>query len=473
MIKRFFLVFFLVSFFAKAQNCGDTIIFDSQAEADAFAASNSGTCDSIGKLILRQGVFTDFTAFTFINSIDEINIQQAASISSFQGFENITSLDKIFLHQSGTINSFTGLNNVNFINIFQILSGTTVNSFVGLENVINITAFNIESNTELSNGFNGFSNINEITSLSINGTINGLTNFNGLESLDKLINLTITFNGTIQNLSGLENVTILRSMRLQNLNFQNFNELQNVANTNFSFIRIVNCDQLLSFDVLNIESINNGDSEITNNDNLSSVSSLDGLINTNSYQFNISSNPLLNDCCFSLPIINSGFPVNLIISNNGSQCFDNQSIINNCGANFDSDNDGAFDDVDVCPDIYNPDQTDMDGDGLGDICDDDIDGDSIINELDNCPYVSNTGQLDTDNNGIGDACINLSGPDTGFVGIGTNTPNSKLHVAEGDVFIDNIHRGIIMKKFDGACVRVKLAQDGLSFTFTPIDCPDN
>ena len=41
---------------------------------------------------------------------------------------------------------------------------------------------------------------------------------------------------------------------------------------------------------------------------------------------------------------------------------------------------------------------------MGDQCDDDIDGDDIPNEVDNCVYVSNFNQTDANGNGIGDAC---------------------------------------------------------------------
>ncbi len=45
----------------------------------------------------------------------------------------------------------------------------------------------------------------------------------------------------------------------------------------------------------------------------------------------------------------------------------------------DRDGDGIPDEVDDCPDIPDPDQTDLDRDGLGDVCDDDIDDDGLLN----------------------------------------------------------------------------------------------
>jgi hypothetical protein len=50
------------------------------------------------------------------------------------------------------------------------------------------------------------------------------------------------------------------------------------------------------------------------------------------------------------------------------------------------------------------DPQDLDGDGLGDVCDGDVDGDAVMNAGDNCSVFSNPGQSDRDLNGIGDAC---------------------------------------------------------------------
>ena len=60
----------------------------------------------------------------------------------------------------------------------------------------------------------------------------------------------------------------------------------------------------------------------------------------------------------------------------------------------DSDGDGLSDAFDNCPFVRNPDQSNIDGDGLGDVCDpdpnnppnsEDVDGDGIVDVFDACP----------------------------------------------------------------------------------------
>lgn len=104
--------------------------------------------------------------------------------------------------------------------------------------------------------------------------------------------------------------------------------------------------------------------------------------------------------------------------------------------NPDADGDGVPFGQDNCPWVFNPSQTDLDGDGKGSGCDYDdnnngmldfietsianpynlcptpgtacdlenYDGDQHSNTLDNCPWVANDDQADTDQDGEGDAC---------------------------------------------------------------------
>ena len=63
--------------------------------------------------------------------------------------------------------------------------------------------------------------------------------------------------------------------------------------------------------------------------------------------------------------------------------------------------------LDNCQFVYNPSQSDVDNDGIGDLCDvsaEDLDGDGVLNQYDNCPTMHNIDQSDIDGDGIGTVC---------------------------------------------------------------------
>jgi hypothetical protein len=87
----------------------------------------------------------------------------------------------------------------------------------------------------------------------------------------------------------------------------------------------------------------------------------------------------------------------------------------------DGDGDGVADGNDNCPSLANPDQTDVDGNSIGDRCegcvtlplDSDDDGDMVIDAADNC-IGGASAQMDSDADGIGNACDERAGKDTRF-----------------------------------------------------------
>ncbi|MDA0790959.1 MAG: thrombospondin type 3 repeat-containing protein, partial [Proteobacteria bacterium] len=93
----------------------------------------------------------------------------------------------------------------------------------------------------------------------------------------------------------------------------------------------------------------------------------------------------------------------------------------------DSDGDGIHDAIDNCPSAANANQTDTDGDGSGDVCDDvydtGSDGDGVRDATDNCPTTANANQTDTDGDGTGDVCDDVDDTDSDGDGVRDATDN--------------------------------------------------
>lgn len=113
---------------------------------------------------------------------------------------------------------------------------------------------------------------------------------------------------------------------------------------------------------------------------------------------------------------------------------DSNSGSNNPVGNVaDQDTDGVPDGEDNCPAASNAMQEDQDGDGNGDVCDDDRDGDGVDNDADNCPLVANDLQEDADGDGVGDDCDMGIDQDKDGVDDGVDNCPAVFNPEQGDV----------------------------------------
>ncbi|PIR24948.1 MAG: hypothetical protein COX62_08180 [Deltaproteobacteria bacterium CG_4_10_14_0_2_um_filter_43_8] len=93
-------------------------------------------------------------------------------------------------------------------------------------------------------------------------------------------------------------------------------------------------------------------------------------------------------------------------SDNDGLLDDAETLLGTDSLLADTDNDGVSDALDNCPLTFSNDQTDSDHDGLGNACDEDDDNDGLPDSVDVCPLLANASQADSDGDGIGDDCNN-------------------------------------------------------------------
>jgi hypothetical protein len=441
-----FALIFLVSASVFSQNCGtgDIDLF-SQTDVDNFVATYSGTCDTInGNLNIESSDVVDISGLSFLTTIlGQVYIYQT-SISTLDGLQNITQIsNQLIVDQNFSLTTF----------ILPNLA--TVGLFIKVDNASSITNIDLSS----LNSINGSIYFEASTA-----TFSSSANYITLSNLSNLVSADF---------SGLTDINYFNVFSCANLSILNFTSL---LKTDVRF-EIFNAPLLTSINIPNLKTIEDylsvRFSGLTNLDDFSSLRTVKGFvrIRDNSNLVNVDAinniqvidsfleirdNDLLDECCAVTDFINGPNYISgsLDVSSNGTNCSDVLDIIIYRNENqIDTDVDSIIDSADNCLTVSNPNQEDNDSDGVGDACD-------------NCPDDANATQEDTDSDGIGDACEASgtgadAGLDAGGLGIGTSSPDSQFEIAQGDVFIKNIHRGVIMKSPSGKCFRMQPNDEGI------------
>ncbi len=328
----------------------------------------------------------------------------------------------------------------NFINTY---TGTGCDRFLGAIYMVNYSAS--DPITDIS----GLSFLRTVTSALSLDNLQSLTSLNGLQNLESANTLNIS-EVPISNLADLSSLRSLEQFTLFRTNIVNLDGLTNLnyITTSLSITLNFSLQSLSGLENLNYVRILN----ISHNYSLKNIEAIKNIQFTSNPSASFTNNVQLKECCVLESLMDNGLHFDqLSLFNNWPNCSDTLTVFDNCT------DDGITSDIDNCDDISNPDQFDTDNDGVGDACD-------------NCPTIANNNQLDTDGNGVGDVCQTQAGADVGFVGISTTNPLSKFHVEDGDVYISNLHRGIIMRTASGRCFRYQPNEQG-KLIGKEITCP--
>jgi Leucine-rich repeat (LRR) protein len=234
----------------------------------------------------------------------------------------------------------------------------------------------------------------------LNAANSSITDLTGIEYCSHLTDISL-YNNQISDISPLAGLTCLQSLNLSGTQISDLSPLAGLTNLQ----RLSLYDNQIS-DISPLAGLTNLVSLVLDNNQISDISPLAGLTNLQglSLSFNQISNisPLVAN-----PGISSGDLVNLV-GNYSLSCdsINNILVLIDRGVSvwwyddyYDSDSDGTVDCNDNCPNIANPDQDDLDSDGVGDVCDPecggcgfppcDTDNDGIDDNNDNCPNVPN------------------------------------------------------------------------------------
>ncbi|MGH1385688.1 hypothetical protein [Kordia sp.] len=406
--------------------------------------------------ILNNSGLTSLAGLNSLNSVSlDLKVTNNASLTSIDGLNSLSTVGRnIAISNNSSLQNLDGLNGLSAFSQQFLVSNCDQLQAIVLPNLGNdLAVFEISGNDALqsislgSNSNINFESLKIRNNQSFTDFLFTMADVNSNSSGESVL---IEGNASLTSLSLFTSITSFRK-EISIINNSSLTDLIGLSTIeNFGDITIENNSSLASIDGLGNNFTVFGNLTINGNQALTNINHIDEVLKIFG-DFILTNNSSLDECCPLGRLYNNGAVegVTNLIGNN-TNCDSASDILDGCGE------DGVIAN-DNCQDLSNPDQLDTDNDGIGDPCD-------------NCPTVANNNQLDADDDGIGDACQGQAGANTGFVGVSTNMPLSKFHVEDGDVFISNINRGIIMKTADGKCYRYQPDTNG-KLVGTQITCP--
>jgi len=287
------------------------------------STSGLGNFQFVSANISHNNALTDLTSFANTAQLDSriLEIRDNPQLSSLVGLEGITSLEELRIEENHSLVDFIGLENLNHIGggLFEVVFNDNLESFNGLNNIFfshtggDYKLIQIGFNPQLTTIDQSFIAPGSTTRRIVITNNNNLTDLNGflnLQYLDYIIR--ISSNDSLQDLSGLSNIT---NPIVEEIDIRNNDNLQNLSG-------------LENYQTL----INNGEGfvRISNNESLTNISSLSNLHIGNLNLLTIDNNTSLSMCSeenVCAHLLESGTAE---IFDNDDGCNDIQEIENNC-----------------------------------------------------------------------------------------------------------------------------------------------
>jgi len=318
------------------------IVLKSQAEVDAFAALGLTELNeklSIGFIGLGATDITSLAGLKHLKKANRIDIVENPNLKDLAGLENLQKVDTLIINNNISLKDLKGLRQLSDIMSLGLYSNYALTNLQGLEGITSIDQLDISYNNNL-NTLQGINNLVTINILNI--TLNDkLLSLEGIDSLTYIKNIFIQ-GGVLSSLQLLANVNIAETIEIMNSQLVNLSGLENI--TTLKYLRLSSNDYLESFNGLdNLDTVNT--LHVTQNKKLTSISSLASLkkiegtgeyyfdlhiINNNALQsldglqnatagfsrIVVSNNTVLNDFCALKNMVANSNSINLTISEN-------------------------------------------------------------------------------------------------------------------------------------------------------------